>query len=149
MGLQFDGWTKAVFREKGVILSFSLQTASVKSVVISLKTSKSQSSRFFHKQQQNSITLVDSSAHVWIWRSSSADVNRALRGGGVSEDRARTHTTPSGFGSRFNCSLPSWAVKLLSGRLSLSSSNSSGCSLLHASETQLPLVKNFPTITKL
>ena len=41
---------------------------------------------------KRSITLVDWSTHVWIGRSPSADVNRALCGGGVPDDRARTHT---------------------------------------------------------
>ena len=76
-----------------------------------------------------------------------ADVNRTPCGGGVPEDR--THTAPSG--TRFSCrrSLLSLTVVILSGGPSGSSASSSGWAFLHASDTQLPLLKNFTTITTL
>ena len=61
----------------------------------------------------------------------------------------RTHTALSGSRSRLSRSRLSSAFGILSGGPSGSSSVFSGCFFFHASELQLPLLKNLPTITTL
>ena len=83
----------------------------------------------------------------WFGLPLPADVNRTPRGGGVPV--RRTHTALSRAGSRFSSCLRSSVEAILSGDPSGSSIHSSGCSLFHVSDTQLPLLKNLPTITTL
>ena len=77
--------------------------------------------------------------------SAPADVNRALWGGGVP---GAAHTALSGSRSRCRSSRRSSTVGIFSGGPS-GSSNSSGCPFFQASDTQLPLLKNLPTIATL
>ena len=59
------------------------------------------------------------------------------------------HTVLTGTVARRSISLRSSTVSILSGGPPASSANSSSWSFLHASETQLSLLKNYPTMTTL